>query len=106
MDNKLKNVKFKVVGVTFANEDGSSRQAIIKSMANNSPVRLKREPTNIYDKNAVAVFYMDQQIGYIGKQFAQILAPLMDQGRVFNAKIDTTDVYKSINYCHIIVDEE
>jgi hypothetical protein len=102
---KLSGVKFKTVGVTFENPNGTSRQQIISNMTKDSPVSLKREPSNLYDRNAVAVLYVDQQIGYIPREFAQVLAPMMDQGRKFTAIVDQVDIYQGTYYCHIIVDE-
>ena len=45
----------KVVGVTFSNEDGSSRARIIAGMTESDKVCLERDPYNQYDANAVKV---------------------------------------------------
>lgn len=105
MDNKIKNVKLKVVGVTFSNEDGTSRQDIIENMATNSPIILKREPHNTYDTNAIMVSTMDGQVGYIGKDYASIIAPMMDQGKVFEASVAEVAFYKGTHYLHIMLNE-
>ena len=52
----IKNVRLKVVGVTFTNEDGTSRQSIIKELKQSDTITLRREPTNKFDTNAIAVF--------------------------------------------------
>ena len=105
MSDKLRDIKFKVVGVTFRNDDGSSRQDIIANITQDAPISIMREPTNRFDKNAIKVLYVDQQIGYIPREFAQILAPMMDSGRQFTAKVNVADRYEGTYYCHIIVDE-
>lgn len=101
----IKNVKLKVVGVTFVNEDGTSRQDIIKELKNGNNVTLRREPTNRYDTNAVAVFTEYGQVGYIGKDYSSILAPMMDAGTQLEAKIDETGEYKGKYYLSIVINE-
>lgn len=103
---KIGNVKLKVVGVTFKNDDGTNRQAIIGAMTKNAPVELRREPANKFDTNAIAVHSIDGQVGYIGKEFAKILAPMMDAGRKFSAVVETVDRYEGTNYLHIIIKED
>lgn len=104
--DKLTGLKFKVVGVTFTNEDtGVPRQSILAGMDRSEAVFLEREPTNQYDKNAVKVMTLHGQIGYVGKDYAAILSEMMDQGRTFKAKIDTLDFYKKNWYMVIQVDE-
>ena len=104
--SKLKSIKFKVVGVTFKNDDtGVSRQQIISQLNKESAVFLVREPNNKYDKNAVKVMTLLGQVGYVAKDYAEILAEMMDSGRIFQAKIDEVDTYKGNYYIHIVVDE-
>ena len=110
MTMKIKNVTFKTVGVTFDNPDGTSRQSIISGMSQASKVRLRREPMNMYDVNAIAVDLqlvgdMYVQIGYIPKQYAAILSPVMDGGTRLEATVGEVDKYKNTWYCHIIVNE-
>lgn len=105
-NEKLQNIKLKVVGVTFNNDDGTSRQEIIKAMTKDAPVTLTREPNNKYDPNAIMVSSIDGQVGYIGKEYVKILAPMMDNGRKFSAVVDTIDYYKNTHYLHIVIKEE
>lgn len=103
---KLENMKFKVVGVTFTNEDtGMPRQQILSGMNPDEAVFLEREPNNLHDKNAIKVMTLHGQVGYVGKDYAAILAEMMDAGRKFRAKIDTLDTYKNNWYMVIKVDE-
>lgn len=105
MKSMIKNVKLKVVGVTFVNEDGTSRQDIIKELKSNDSIILRREPTNRYDTNAVAIFTKYGQVGYIGKDYSSILAPMMDAGTQLEAKIGETGEYKGKYYLNIIINE-
>ena len=51
--SKIQNVCLKVVGVTFNNPDGSSRQDILRHVDKQDIIMLVREPDNQYDKYAV-----------------------------------------------------
>ncbi|MDE7301730.1 MAG: HIRAN domain-containing protein [Oscillospiraceae bacterium] len=66
----------------------SRRQDTLEKLAEVNPadisVKLKREPRNAHDSNAVAVYaaLMDNRvffIGYLPKAVASVLAPLMDK---------------------------
>jgi hypothetical protein len=48
---------------------------------------LKREPDNEYDKKAVAIWFNDTKIGYIPKAKNEVIANLMDAGKVFSGKL-------------------
>ncbi len=81
----------KVAGVTFNNEDGSSRQEIIGRMRMDTPVRIIPEPLNQYDPNALAVFVAItpghvEQIGYIPKDLSANIAPHLD-GESIDVKV-------------------
>lgn len=103
---KISNVQLKVVGVTFPNEDGTVRQEIIKAMTKDAPVILAREPHNLHDRNAIMVSSIDGQVGYIGRDYAAILSPMMDGGKKFKARVSEVDCYKGTHYLHITIDEE
>ena len=60
----------KVRGVTFNNEY-ESRQEVISRMHEGDLIWLEAEPTNPFDKNAIAVFRSDgKQVGYLSKNLA------------------------------------
>lgn len=118
----IKDVKLKVVGVTFKNEeDGTKRQDILDAIVDTKEllggfirVKLVREPFNAYDKNAVAVVTEDpltsfdevgKKLGYIGRDYAEILAPMMDEGKLFNVKISECAMYKNRYFCEILLNE-
>jgi hypothetical protein len=66
-------------GEGFRNSDGSDRQDAIRSLNPGDWVQLIREPTNIRDPNAVALMTnWGGQIGYLNRDIAKIVAPLMD----------------------------
>lgn len=96
----IKNVKLKVVGVTF-----EGRQEIIKQLNKSDIITIRREPTNRFDTNAIAVWSEKGQVGYIGKDYASILSPMMDAGTKFEATIAELDEYKGTYYIHIFINE-
>ena len=49
----------KIAGVTRKNDDGSSRQKLLKKCKVGQPLKLAREPANPADENAVMVLTMD-----------------------------------------------
>jgi hypothetical protein len=108
---KIQNVDLKVVGVTFTNEDtGEKRSTIIKELAEvkkpeEITITLEREKDNKYDMNAVKVLADDKQIGYIGKEYASIIAPLMDEYEEFTAVVKGIGTYKNRPYCEITINQ-
>ncbi len=77
--SKLFKYNSKLVGVTF-----EGRQAVISTLKGNEPLRVRREPENEYDKNAVAVDVKVGEellpIGYIAKDKNLEIAKSMDAG--------------------------
>lgn len=82
----MRTLHVKVSGVTFDN-----RQEYLERLIGDEPVRLMPEPTNKYDPNAIAVqIAVDGDVlhcGYIPKEIAAKIAPLMD-GESFMASIE------------------
>ena len=73
----------KLAGVSF-----DYRQANIKKWGCDD-IRyfsLQREPNNPHDSNAIGVWFLDDQLGYLGASVARKLAPLMDAGLKPTAK--------------------
>lgn len=108
--NKITNVDLKVVGVTFTNEGtGEKRSEIIRELMNKKPeeikIKLVREPENKFDMNAVKVLADDRQIGYIGKEYASIIAPLLDEYEEFDTKVKGIGEYKNRPYCEITINQ-
>ncbi|HEX8382438.1 MAG TPA: HIRAN domain-containing protein [Sphingomonas sp.] len=70
-----------IVGESFKNTDGGSRQAEIKRCRPGERVELVREPGNKHDEMAIAVLSARGiQIGYIASDHAAWLAPKLDRG--------------------------
>lgn len=69
----------KVVGVSKKNENGTSRQEIIKKeVAEGDKLRLEAEPLNPYDPNAIKVLSKGRnQIGYLNKALAEKVKPAL-----------------------------
>lgn len=90
LKKELKTSVSMVRGVTFSNDDGSSRQRIIEKLSKLPKglywLTLRRESDNPYDPNAVSVDVrnlgnMSAQIGYLPRELAQVLAPEIDSGK-------------------------
>lgn len=83
MNTKL--IQCKVAGVTF-----EGRQAVIATLQAGDWYRVVPEPDNPYDPNALAVYAATadgvKHIGYIPKDYARLLAPLMG-GEEFTGQI-------------------
>ena len=107
---KIANVDLKVVGVTFKNDDGSSRADKIIEMSqykDKVAITLEREPNNKYDPNAIKVMADGKQIGYIGKDYSSLLAPMIDnEFRKFSATLKDCGEYKNRPYCEITINEQ
>lgn len=72
----------KIKGVTF-----EGRQDTIEGLSVDAPLDLERQPANEHDSNAIAVRYGALQLGYIGKEMAAHLAPAMDAGARYRARV-------------------
>lgn len=77
----------KLVGVTFQNANGESRQQIIRSLSKSglldagAILQVVREPNNVYDPNAVAIYTPDgQQLGYLNRKDAAYVTQALDAG--------------------------
>jgi len=81
-----------VVGITH---DG--RQEVVERLWSGDEVVLRREPNNIYDRNAIMVLrWNDEQIGYIERGLASKLASKFDAyGKDVKAVITKTNRSKS-----------
>lgn len=78
-------------GEGFRNADGSDRQLVIAALRSGDAVELRRERDNRRDAQAVALFSSGgAQIGYLSRDVARIVAPLMDAGRPVTAVVERT----------------
>lgn len=78
---RVRKIKTKVVGVSFNNDDGSSRQVIISRHASEGGgLLLIPDPNNRYDPNAVGVWLDSpfKQIGHLSREIAEQLCEQAD----------------------------
>lgn len=78
----------KVVGVSKDNDDGSSRQEIIKrEVEEDDQLGLELEPDNEFDKNAVKVLSRNgNQIGYLKRDLAEKVHPALENNTEVHVK--------------------
>jgi single-stranded-DNA-specific exonuclease len=71
------------MGVSF-----EGRQDFVSGLTPGHELELKRQPDNPVDPNAIAVWYGGWQLGFLRKQIAKHLAPLIDGGVRYTARIE------------------
>ena len=71
-------IRTKVVGVTY-----EGRQDVVSKCRPGDRLELIRNRNNEHDKNAVAVFLGDDQAGFLCRELAEKIAPLLDNDREF-----------------------
>ena len=79
-----------VVGVTYDNDDGSSRQKIISRCTEGEDLLLEHQPDNPHDPNAVAVVKKrtGEQIGFLEARLAKDIIRLVEkEGRAYVCQI-------------------
>ena len=73
----------KVVGVSF-----EGRQQVVATLSAGDALEVVRDPGNEVDPSAVAVMATGgRQVGFLRRQIAQVLAPLMDDGARYGATV-------------------
>jgi single-stranded-DNA-specific exonuclease len=72
----------KIAGVSF-----EGRQDVIAGLRADALLELKREPDNPHDRNAIAVHYGSLQLGFFNRRLAAHIAPLIDAGVRYRARI-------------------
>jgi hypothetical protein len=62
---------------------------IANALTEGSGLKLEREPHNQFDPNAIKVLDPDteEHLGYVAKEHAIEIAPLMDQGHIFDCTV-------------------
>jgi hypothetical protein len=77
-----------VAGVSYANEDGTDRQTIIRKYCREgTPLTLVRERDNPRDPNAVAIYVGPRQIGYVPSDDSARVAKYLDEGWSYGASV-------------------
>ncbi len=72
----------KIAGVSF-----EGRQDVIAGLRAQAPLELRRQPDNPHDCNAIGVHYGNLQLGFFNKRLAARLAPLIDAGARYRARV-------------------
>lgn len=102
-------MRTRVVGVTFSNEDGSSRTRIIAGMSSSDQICLERDPYNQYDSNAVKVCVLKngekKQIGFLAKEIAAEVSPKLRKNVNFNITIEGVGLWNDRPFCEIEITE-
>ena len=89
---KLRTIRTKAAGVTFNN-----RQMLLyrltKYSSEDITLTLQRETGNTYDRNAVQIIAAVRNkgaaaIGYINRELAAAIAPLLDKGKAVKAALE------------------
>ncbi len=73
----------KIMGVSF-----EGRQDVVAGLVPGLDLELRRQPDNPHDANAIAVHYGTLHLGFLRKQIARHLAPLIDGGARYRARIE------------------
>jgi hypothetical protein len=84
----LRHFFMNVVGESFRNDDGTSRQKIIPRCRVGELLRLEHEPDNPHDSNAIRVLRRDGgQIGYLPRDFAAEVVSRRAKGLNYHAVV-------------------
>lgn len=81
-----------IAGVTYEN-----RQEICSHLYEDAKLSLVREPDNPHDINAIGVFYENHKCGFVPKELACKLSPLIDAGQVFKAFVTNVKTGEGLN---------
>ena len=77
-----------VEGEAQVNADGVNRQSELLRCEPGEPVTLRRDPRNPFDPNTILVVSArGVPIGRLTSQYAAMLAPLLDRGRGYRARL-------------------
>lgn len=71
------------VGMHFRGPDAKQ---MAMSLTADSALRIEREPENQYDEYALRVMFHDLHIGYVERQQAAWISPLIDEGGVASVR--------------------
>ena len=86
MQQPVETIYSKLQGVTRTNRDGSERQDVIAELCYQGQQLLLMRAPNQYSNNNLDV-YVAYQVGQVNPELADLLAPILDEGRVVRAQI-------------------
>ena len=87
----MKSLMFKEVMVQGTKFD--NRQKIANLVNPGDTLEMRREPENHFDHDAVALLFRGERVGYIPREIARQLAPVLDRGEKLSAVVKT--IYKA-----------
>ncbi len=58
-------------------------------------LRMIRQPDNEYDEQAIGIYYNDLRIGWVPQQLNTVISRLMDAGKEFFCRIESTKIIGS-----------
>ena len=82
----LETIYSKLQGVTRTNRDGTNRQEIITELCYQGQQLLLMRAPNQYSENNLDV-YVAYQVGQVNPELADLLVPILDEGRIVRAHI-------------------
>lgn len=81
---KKEGVIEKIKGLEY-----ESRFEIFKDVKEGQILDFKRDYLNEHDINAIKIYYKDKELGFVSREIARILAPLMDFGERFKVVLES-----------------
>lgn len=75
-----------LVGASFRPAEARD---IVRTLEIGEEVGLERDPNNPHDANAVLVIADNMHIGFVARDDAAVIAPLLDAGETFSARVDS-----------------
>ena len=76
-------------------------ELILPSLSVGDELRLVRELSNVHDSNAVAVYFHDEQLGYVPRVENTAVAQMLDRGERLEARISelsAEDAWEQIRF--------
>jgi len=98
---EIRTNTFDIRGVKFRNTS-----ADVAALKSGDLVNLTREPTNEFDPNAVACTSGGRFLGYMPKELARYLSPMMNEGLKLHAVIKQTEPVKMLITVVLVWDKE
>ena len=91
----------KLAGTTFEGRDEIIEELYLSGQLDvGQELVLQRQPYNPSDRNAIAVLHPsnNEQLGWISRQVAQTMAPMIDAGIVYRVFVSTVTGGNGLNY--------
>lgn len=93
-------LKVKIAGLTYYEVS-----QVKSELKNKDKLILKREPNNKYDKLAIEVYYNKNiKLGYVLRNKNEVIARLMDAGKIIYGLINSFDSNQYNDYLEIDID--